>query len=279
MDWNKNDIWAALGTAIVVGGITVLLVLCGLSATIPDSEEGLSVNFGNVDLSAGEFEPFAETPANQTQPAAPKPAAPATPDPAPEELITQDEESVDLQADARRKAEEEAKALEEKRKAEEEARRQEAERKRQEQERQASDIRNLAANAFGSARAADEGSQQGSGDTPAGNQGQAQGQTETLIYQGAGLGYGDFDLEGRGMTGGFPRPDYPDINSEGKVMVDIVVNSQGVVTAAGINLKGTDTEDIRLRDAALKAARQARFNAIQGKPDQHGTITYRFRLK
>lgn len=253
MKLTKNDIIAGGCTLLAMALLCVFLLCFGMSANTPLSEEGLSVNFGTVELSQGLFEPYSPQPQPTPQPE-PVPAVTTPPSqseiPAEQEMITQDEEpSVDL----------------------------EAERKRQEQERQAEAIKSQVANAFGSQRGS-ESQNQGFSDQGSGNQGQAQGNPESFNASGAGSGYGDFSLDGRSHIGSLPRPSF-NIEAEGVVMVRILVDSEGKVINASIDLEGTDTDNIALRNAALTAAKQARFNAINSKTNQSGSITYRFRLK
>lgn len=277
MKLNKNDIYATIGTTIVMVLLWLFLIFFGYTSIVPQEEEGLTVNFGNVDLSAGQYEPYAETTAeNQTPAPTPAPSAVAE-TPSQEELITQEEESVDLQAAQKKKEEEARLQAEAKRKAEEEAKRAEEERIRKEKERKASEIQNQVANVFGSARGSNENNQ-GEGTNAQGNQGIKEGSTESANIVGKGSGYGDFSLAGRSAMGALPRPNY-DIVSEGVVVIRITVNSKGSVIATSIDLQGTDTDNVSLRNAALEAAKQAKFNAIEGTQNQTGTITYRFRLK
>ena len=90
-----------------------------------------------------------------------------------------------------------------------------------------------------------------------------------------------WSLEGRSIVGNGGRPvmptRVPDIR--GTVVVEITVNAAGKVTNAEVRLRGTNVVDSALRDAAVKAARKTRFNALGGVPDQKGTITYHFDVK
>jgi TonB family protein len=135
-----------------------------------------------------------------------------------------------------------------------------------EQEQKAASIRNQTANAFGTM--AGNGSSQGASLAGTGDQGVPIG----------GSGFGQFSLNGRSVKGGLPRPAYS-IQEEGIVVIQIIVNPKGIVTASSVALKGTNTDNSTLRSAALSAAKQARFNVIEGNQVQSGTITYRFRLK
>lgn len=91
-------------------------------------------------------------------------------------------------------------------------------------------------------------------------------------------GYGTWDLGGRDMLGELPRPAYNGIQEEGRVVVTITVNPEGSVIDTRINNR-TNTTNVQLRNAAVEAARRTKFNAISGKNNQTGTITYYFKLK
>jgi TonB family protein len=61
-------------------------------------------------------------------------------------------------------------------------------------------------------------------------------------------------------------------------VIDITVDPKGNVISAQIG-KGTNIDTPSMRNSALKAARQAKFNSINGANNQRGTITYRYRLQ
>lgn len=88
----------------------------------------------------------------------------------------------------------------------------------------------------------------------------------------------DEGLQGRGLVGALPQPIYPAGNKGGKVVVKVAVNQAGVVTDASYEPKGSTTSDKALIDAALAAARKARF-AESRALIQGGRITYVFRMK
>jgi TonB family protein len=71
---------------------------------------------------------------------------------------------------------------------------------------------------------------------------------------------------------------YPAGNKGGKVVVRVAVNQSGVVTEAAYEPKGSTTSDKALVDAALAAARKARFTESKAFV-QGGRITYVFRMK
>ena len=91
-------------------------------------------------------------------------------------------------------------------------------------------------------------------------------------------GYGTWDMGGRLMLGEMPRPDYSGTQEEGRVVVTITVDPKGNVIETKIDSR-TNTTNKKLRDAAEQAARKTKFNPIEGKDNQIGTITYYFKLK
>ena len=67
---------------------------------------------------------------------------------------------------------------------------------------------------------------------------------------------------------------------QGRVVIEIVVDQQGRVTSAAYRAKGSTTQNSVLVNAALRAARGARFNVDESAPlSQTGTITYNFRMQ
>ena len=86
----------------------------------------------------------------------------------------------------------------------------------------------------------------------------------------------DKGLQGRGLKESLQKPYYPGSKS-GKVLVRVTVNSQGLVTSATFEPVGSTTSDSQLVEAAIAAARKARFTesnaAVAG-----GTITYVFNI-
>jgi len=150
----------------------------------------------------------------------------------------------------------------------------ELERKRQEME--AAKNRQRISSAFGKGNKKTSGYEQETAST-ASPIGSSQGDSNTGKRSG-NAGYGTFDLGGRSIgQGGLPKPKY-DVQEEGKVVVAITVSPDGKVTSAHIH-RLTNTVNRSLREAALKAARLARFNRVGGFDDQSGTITYNFKLK
>jgi outer membrane biosynthesis protein TonB len=104
---------------------------------------------------------------------------------------------------------------------------------------------------------------------------------------GTGNGPGDGPGSGPGSGGGIKfslagrsfikPPNLPkDTKEEGKVVVNITVDSEGNVIEADPNGRGTTTSSALLKAKARQAAMATKFN-IDGKvPEQHGTITIIF---
>ena len=86
-------------------------------------------------------------------------------------------------------------------------------------------------------------------------------------------------LAGRSLQGALPRPEYG-AREEGRVVIEITVDRRGRVTDATYRSVGSTTQNSTLINAALRAARQARFNEDENAPiSQRGTIAYNFRMQ
>ena len=283
MKLNKDDIYSLIGTVAFHGVILLILWFTVLKTEVPDEDGGVLVNFGNVDASAGMFEPEytgQEPPLETTTPPPPTPK-PRVETPK-EDLLTQDiEESVAIE-EAKKKKEKERKKIEAEQKRKEEAekeriRKQEAEKKRLAEERRKKQqaISNKVAGAFGMGKGTS--SNQGDADSDTGNQGSPFGNSDHGANEGVG-GYGSFNLNGRSIgAGGLPRPAYT-IQEEGRIVINITVNPNGNVIFAEIG-RGTNIDNASMRKSALNAARKAKFNSISGANNQSGTITYVYKFK
>ncbi|MDR1382145.1 MAG: energy transducer TonB [Tannerella sp.] len=272
MKFDKNDRSALAGTVLFHLAVFLLLLCLAPLRTVMPEDGGVLVNFGNLNMAAGVFEPRGQrapvsTPVPEVTP--PKTTRPVPPPRA--EMITQDEEETVTLTD--RKEEERKKREEAERKKREEERLAE-QRRREEQRRQSQAIQNQVAGAFGSGNA-DGGSQ---GDAPAGtgNQGNPFGNSDSGANEGAGGNGTFFDLNGRSIgAGGLPRPSYTG-QEEGRIVISITVDPKGNVIMAEIG-RGTNIVDGTMRSAALGAAKRAKFNSIVGTNNQSGTITYHYR--
>ncbi len=259
MKLTREQIYGYSGSLLFCLLIFLILWYSVMKSVIPQLESGVLVNFGNVDEASGMFEP-------EHTGSKPMPEQIMQPDisqPSPESpVITQNiEESTSIEA-AEKEQEKKRKEKEEKKRKEEHEKRQQA-------------INRQMAGAFGIGNTT-ESSSQGTGQGQ-GNQGSPQGNSDQGANTGVG-GHGEFSLSGRSIgSGGLPRPAYS-IQEEGKIVIDITVDSKGNVILATIG-KGTNIDNASMRKSALEAAKKAKFNAIPGNENQSGTITYKYYLK
>ena len=294
--------------------LLLLLYLGFVTPYPPPQEEGFLVDFGNSETGLGLEEPSAASAPKVAEVSAPEvvtttkkvvsASKPVTrpkstskvADNAEEDLLTQEyEKTVAIAARAKKKVidEKKAKLDEDQRiKAREEQQqrnealelqRQEAEENRLAQEKSAKigAINSRAKNAFGGGKT-DNGSQStGQGNTYGrGNQGSPDGTPGTNQYGlGGGAGKGiSFSLAGR-KAGSLPKPTFPG-NESGIVVVEVTVDKFGKVTKALPGIRGSNTVNTDLLEAAKKAALAASFNTDEKAPAfQKGTITYHFILQ
>ncbi len=307
MTINNSQRTGAIATVLFHTALFLLLLFMVINLPNPPrEEEGFLVDFGNSDTGLGLEEPSAAmgseaiAAAKKTTPAAhpvsqPRPSAKVQ-DKGDEDLLTQEyEKSVALAANAKKKIEKEKKLIldeERKIKAREEKQqrdeaiakqKQEAEENRikQEQDKKIGAINSRAKNAFGGGKT-DNGSKSTSqGNTyGSGNQGSPNGTPGANQYGlGGGEGKGiSYSLAGRNARS-LPKPAFPG-NEAGIVVVEVTVDKYGKVTKALPGVKGSNTADPDLLEAARKAAVIATFNTDQNAPAfQKGTITYHFILQ
>lgn len=268
---DKQQLQGALGTILFHLIVLLILLLVGVEMPPQEQEAGVSVIMGNVEKASDGYR-YTEVKV------APEPSR-VMPAPAPskveEPVITQKDEPTVEVPDAKESSKEKPKPKTPQEEAAERAA-QEAERRRLEAERIAREASERMANAF-SKNAKNKGA--GEEQTEAeGSAGSPESVQTTGITKGMG-GYGSFDLSGRSLAGNgeLPRPEY-NVQDEGRVVVNITVNPEGRVISTSINQR-TNTVNPSLRQAALKAAAKAQFNAVGGVNNQMGTITYYFKLK
>ncbi len=120
-------------------------------------------------------------------------------------------------------------------------------------------------------------SQGDSTEPTSGNQGDLSGTPEGAADgSGEGLNGVAYNLTGRSVVGSLPKPQYSG-NNIGKVVIDVVVNSKGEVTAATYRAQGSTTNSTVLVDAARSAALKTQFSSGESF-QQGGTITYTFTM-
>ena len=243
----------------------------------PPEEYGVAVNFGTTDFGSGTKQTQAPTPTNNEDIPEPNETKTAVASESisnsTEEVLTSDEEAaiavkkVDQEA-LKKQVEEEAKA------------KADAERIRKENE--AKERKKKALDDLMGGIGADNGNTSGSeGDNDIiGDKGQLNGDPYAPSYFGSpgsgtgGVGYG---LNGRGT------PRYteviPDCDEEGRVVVEIYVNQNGVVTNATAGKQGT-TGDICLYEAARKTALAHKWPADSKAPfKQIGFVIVEFSVR
>ncbi|MFA6884182.1 MAG: TonB family protein [Paludibacteraceae bacterium] len=288
--YQKSKFCGVIGSVAFHAILLLILLCCSLSRIVPDTEEGLAVSLG-VDENGGDglFEP---TPASEIE-GSPAPEPPSQPPVSgEEELVTQDiEESYqapEVKQKTKEQLEQERIRREEKKKREQELaeqRRAEAEAKaiKDAQDKKAKEIGNRTKNIFGGNGAGGSGnteSSSGKGNGKgSGSQGNPFGSQDATGTEGsAKSGNGNsWSLGGRSLVGSLSKPVYS-AQEEGKVVVSIIVDKSGNVISAEVG-RGTNTDNVALRNAAVSAAKKAKFNPIQTDKNQSGTITYNFSLQ
>ena len=258
------NIFSLLWTLLLHVAVICLLLLLHLNKPAVQAESGVPVMLGNMGNLDTDYE-FTEV-SSMPAPAAASVPAPVAPQAEP--AITQNlEETVAIETGEKEKPV----------KPVETPRQPTPEEIRAEQERQAAEeANNLLANAFGRSSTLQASAPTENNTDVQGTPGSANGNSTQGKPQGT-AGYGTWDLGGRDMMGELPRPAY-DVQEEGRVVVTITVDPDGKVIDTRINNR-TNTTNLQLRNAAMAAARQTRFNAISGENNQTGTITYYFKLK
>ena len=307
MTLTNSEKTGLISTVLFHTVILLLLLYMGFIIPYPPpQEEGFLIDFGNSETGLGLEEPSAAMAPEVA--AAPEKIAPvARPvvkpqntlkveDKAEEDILTQEYEKTvavaarvkkKLNDDKKAKADEEKKlkAREEQQQRAEalEIQRQEANERRiaQDKANKIGAINSRAKNAFGGGKT-DNGSQsRGQGNTyGSGNQGSPDGTPGANQYGlGGGAGKGiSFSLTGRNARS-LPKPSFPG-NESGTVVVEVTVDKFGKVTKALPGVKGSNTVNTDLLDAARKAALAASFNTDSNAPAfQKGTITYHFILQ
>ena len=279
--FSKEKIIGAAATVLVHALVVVLLYFLILTPPVELPEKGVEVMIG-VDVGS-----VADARLDAAPQAAPEPVPVQPASSAPEEqLMTQDmEESLALPPEEAKKPEKTleeiqkekllAERLEQERLEKEEAERLEQERlekeRREEEARKAAE--NSIANAFSKGSLMNKKTESEKDETAKGS---VQGNSNAGKTDDVGI---SFSLEGRDPLGDGIVVPKEKLQSAGKVVVNITVNPVGNVIDASINPDGTDTADMKLRNAALKAARATVFSSIAGVDNQRGTITYNFKLK
>ena len=298
----KEQRIATIGTVLFCILFTLILLMVRFINDPTEEEEGVLVNFGDSEQGYGQVEPrpavAQNIPTPPPTPSEPAPAQESSPEPqqtGEEEVVNQDfEESAVIEQKKKKKREddelkrrqdelkrqqeaEQQRLAEEQRRKEEEERKRQEELQRQQQQQQATNAR--AANAFAAGRNANGGNTGEGNTTGNGNQGSPNGDINSTNRAGNGSGNG-IRLEGRSCGKLPPEPAY-NSKETGRVVVEIRVDRQGNVVSATTYLKKSTVTDKELHDAAIKSAKQAKFNAVPDAKEEYqtGYITYIFDRK
>lgn len=272
---DQDKIYGIIGTLLFHGLIILLLLLYVFPNAELKKEEGVLVQFGNINEASGTFEPKHVDEKPVIEPVKPEPE----PQPKPEvreEMIVQDQEETVALEQEKKKKEQQKKKEEADRLLVERKRKEEEDRKRKEQEAIAERTSNLAKGAFGTK---DDKANRGTGTTGEGLQGVPTGNSNVGEMSGAG-GTGNtpsWDLSGRSVVGVLPLPSY-NAQVSGKIVISITVDKSGKVINTEIG-RGTTIDNLALRKAAETAALQARFSVSPNAGNQVGSITYHYKLK
>lgn len=255
MKQDNAKIIGIIGTLVIHALAVLLLFLIVLHAPEQYEESGMEVMLGDVPQAKGDVASYRYTEVQTVQPeATPTPKViENTAPPKEEPIITQKtEETVAIKTPEKTEAEKQAEA----------------------EKKAAQTAATQMANAFGKSN-----KMEAQGSTTAnniGSQGAAEGNPASTSTSGNGVS-GSYDLGGRGILGSLPTPT-ENVQDEGRVVVNITVDSEGNVVDATISLK-TTTTNTKLRDAATRAAKRAKFAPLAGADKQQGTITYTFKLR
>ena len=271
-DQEKKNKRKGLITSLAIHALLLLaFAFLGMTYIHPPPEEGMMINFGNMETGLGEVESepmeSAEVEEEVIEEVTPTETVEETPveTEVEEEVVTQEM----LEAIALKKAEEKKQREEAEKRAEEERRIAEEKRIKEEKEAKLNALFNQAKKGQGT----------GEGNTkPGGNQGSQDG-TPGAPHGLGGSGNGmSFDLGGRSML---KEPRINDNSQkEGKVVVDIIVDKYGKVVKATPGARGSTTTDRHLEKLAKKAAEETKFNKNPDAPiQQKGTMTFVFILE
>ena len=252
----KSNLYGIIGSVLscIILFLLLWLVVMPVVKPEPKDDEGLIVSFGDNTDGSGMTETPAETP--QKEEIASEPIKQTTP--SKQEIITQKDNSLALVEKKKKETERKEKEALEIQRLETEKRIAEQNRKEQEAIEKANAMNGM----FGNNKSTGSGT--GSGDK---NQGNPVGKGNS--------GGNSWSLNGRSLTGRLVSPSY-DRDVEGKVKVDIRVDTNGSVISATIGSQ-TTISDAQTRNAAITAAKNTHFT--RGDGISSGSITYNFKLK
>lgn len=268
---NTSKAAGLIGTITFHGLLLLLLLLFNLQPQQPlPPEEGILINFGDGDVGTGTIEPSM---ADQASSAAASPSS-AKQDETPMTQDFEDAPAIAVSKKQDKKKPEVKKNIQ--------ASTSTNVKQAVESTAPVEKPREVNKKALFPGRSTSINASQGEGEGGGrGNQGNPNGSPDSHSRIGGSVGGNgtSFSLSGRKIVGGLPHPDYG-VQASGKVIVAITVDQNGNVTKATYSPKGSTTQDARLVNAALSAAKKARFNVDNdAPPSQTGQITYIFNLQ
>jgi len=282
----KSNLYGLVGSAlscILLFLIMIFYVMPYTSITEPVKEEGVMISFGdNADAGGmgSSSEPLA-APDEEilAPPAEQKPTSTA---PVREQLLTQNNNSEAIAEQKQKDLNRKQKEQDLKQKLEIEQQRIASENRIAQQKKREQDAINKAGatvNGLFSNGSTKSGTGNGKGSGNGTGSGSGNGAGEGI--QGNPLGHGNlggnsWSLSGRSLTGTLASPSY-DKDVEGKVTVTIRVDESGNIIGRPTIGSPTTISDVDIRNAAIEAAKRARFSS--GGNPVTGSITYNFRLK
>ena len=229
----KANIYASIGTAIFAGLLLAILLLFGMSVSKEERLEGLMVSFGDELEGFGEQSAVAESAVEMPK---------ILPDA--ENLLTQEEESVNLEAEREKKKEKQ--------------------KQRKYRKEELSIIEKTRKETESLKFSSSSSSCTTTSDAMSGNP----------IGKGTSDGH-SWSLAGRDLLGDLERPKNSN-NQEGFIVVIISVDSDGNVIEATIASQGNTIGDFASREVAKEVVRKAKFTVWKSKAI--GKIIYHFRL-
>lgn len=277
---SKEQIWGIAGSLLFHLLAIAILFLLQLDYPAVEKEKSYVEQFGSAEDFEGKE--FLEEIMEQNEPEVNEERPKPQPKPQAKPIVSQTVEKslpVDTVPVLKKEEKPSKEELKRKKEAEEKKRREEAERKKREaaekkklEEKKKQDERNrLAGNAFGKAQ---KMSAEGKGSSGINKGKEAGGSGSGAKGKSSGNGKVSPNLESRVNTLVSPQGNITQRSCT--VVVRVVVAPDGTVRSATIDT-GTDTSDLKVRNAALKAARSKNnFKAVNSVDNIEGTITYRF---
>lgn len=251
---------AGLATALyaVMWALLMLLVVFPAPEK-PEYGNGLLIDFGNVAEAGGRVDPAASE-IEQAAVSSPSSASQPT-----EQLLTSDDEEAPVVEQQRKPQKPTAEASQQP--ASKPAEKTQPAPERQVNRRALFPGRTVGSNSVSEGVSEGSGNQGDEGGSPAGS------------HEGMGSGNSSsgFELAGRSLVGSLPKPVYT-ANKGGKVKVRITVDKTGKVISASYMAQGSNLNEGVFVNAALEAARQARFSPSETQDIQTGIITYVFKM-